>query len=103
MGDDELTRVTFAFGVGGDVGKIFGEFVDGATVDSVEIEAERSAGGANATNPFQGLFLDALGLMAFVVGDIDADASQFSIAFSKSSGNDLLEGAEIIGVSTDEK
>ena len=51
-----------------------------ATIGGVEVKNALFASSANLTNPLLGLMLDFIGTLAFVVGNVDVYARNFSIA-----------------------
>lgn len=89
--------------MGSDVGVIFGEFVNNATVGGVEVDGYRFTSLADFFNPAFGFFRDAVGALAFVVGDIDVDTGDFGILRDEGLRDDVLEAAEVFGVFADEQ
>lgn len=94
--------MAFAFGVSGDVGVVFGEFMDDTAVGGVEVNRHRFASGADFFNPTLGTLGDTVGTLAFVVGDVNIDASDLGIFRDKSLTDDVLETTEIFCVFADE-
>lgn len=69
--DNKLALATLTFGMSFDVGVVLSNFVNDATVGSVEVKTLGVAGGANFTNPIFGLFGDAVSALALIVGNIN--------------------------------
>ena len=90
--------MAFTFGMGGDVGEVFGEFMDDAAVGSVKIQSKGFASVADYFKPFFGTFSNAFGTLAFVVGDVDINAREFGVFRDERLRNDVLETAKILGV-----
>lgn len=100
--NDENAVLPFPFGVGGDVGVILGDFVDDAAIGGVEVKLFGATSLANFANPAFGLLGDTVGALALVVGDVNIDAGKLSAMADEGHGDDVLEGAEIVGFATDE-
>ena len=100
--NDEDAVLPFPFGVGGDVGVVLGDFVDDAAIGGVQVELLGTTSLANFTDPAFGLLGDAVGALALVVGDVNVDAGKLGTMADEGHGDDVLEGAEIVGFAADE-
>lgn len=98
-----MALTAFALRIGGDVVVILGKLMDSAAVGGVEVEGHRIAGFTDTANPLFGLAFNALRMLFFVVGNVNIDASELSLVAGQGHGDDGLEGAEIVGVFTDEE
>ena len=76
--------------------------MDDTTIGGVQVELLGATSLANFANPALGLLGDAVGALALVVGDINVDAGKLGTMADEGHGDDVLEGAEIVGFATDE-
>ena len=100
--DNEDAVLPFPFGVSGDVGVVLGDFVDDAAIGGVQVELLGATGLADFANPAFGLLGDAVGALALVVGNVNVDTGEFGTTADESHGDNVLEGAEIVGFAADE-
>ena len=101
--DVKATLATFASTEGFNVTIVASEAVDNATVGSIEVENTLFAGGTNLANPLLGLMLDFVGALALIISNVNINASNLSIASYECHRNDMLKGAQVVGVLTNKK
>lgn len=84
--------------MGFDIGIILGELVDDTAVGGIEIESFGLTGVADLLDPSFSLIGNFVGALAFIVGNVNIDAGDFGLASLQCAHDDVLKGAQIIGI-----
>jgi hypothetical protein len=103
LNDVKAAFATFALAKGLNVGIILREAVNNATIGGIKVKNLFLTGAADFLDPLLCLALNLISALALIVGNIDVDASNLSVARNQRHHNDVLEGAEVVGVFTDEE